>query len=97
MGENNHCDGFLSSWVYFLIKSIEIALYLVSPNGPGVRPPPTRSTTVKSNAELSQLGGSAACRVGRLLWIDTAFDYTTSSEITLPQSEPQYPLPQFLL
>jgi hypothetical protein len=35
---------------------------------PGVsRPPPTRSPTVKTDAQLAQLGGSAARRVGREL------------------------------
>ena len=34
---------------------------------PGVsRPPPTRSPMVKTDAQLWQLGGSAARRVGRL-------------------------------
>ena len=36
------------------------------PNGPGVsRPPPTRLPMVKNDAQLRQLGGSAARRVGR--------------------------------
>jgi hypothetical protein len=35
--------------------------------------------------------------VGRLLWIEAASITQPSFDITLPQSEPQYPLPQFLL
>ena len=46
---------------------------LDAPNGLGVsRPPPTRSPTVKIDAQLRQLGGSAARRVGRTVTVSGA-------------------------